>query len=107
MAEVIWRARAVRQLDALADYLHERNPHAASRYVSGLRGACQNLADFPERGRRYDERYRVIVFRNHVIFYRYEAGRDRVLISAIFDGRRNIALLLGTEHGGETDTSPH
>jgi plasmid stabilization system protein ParE len=45
------------------------------------------------------------VFRNHVVFYRYEAARDRVLISAIFDGRRDIAILLGTEHGGETDPS--
>lgn len=63
-------------------------------YMSGLRAACLELTEFPERGRRYNDRYRVIVFRNHLVFYSFDTRRERVIIAAVFDGRRDVSVLL-------------
>lgn len=80
VADIIWRSRAVRHLNAISEYLRQRNPSAAKKYIAGLHDSCLLLKDFPETGRRYDDRYRVLVFRNHLIFYRYDprrAGSDQ------------------------------
>lgn len=55
------------------------------------------LADFPLSGRQYDSRYRAIVVRNHLVFYRYEVADDRIVIVAVLDGRRDIPHVLGEE----------
>jgi plasmid stabilization system protein ParE len=94
VAEIVWRARARRHLTSIAEYLRDRNPHAAADYLSGLREACLVLEDFPEKGRRYNHRYRAIVFRNHLVFYQFDSTRERVVISAVFDGRRDVDALL-------------
>jgi plasmid stabilization system protein ParE len=77
VAEVVWRARAVRHLSELYQYLHERSLSAAAAYASGLYEACLALAEFPEKAPRYNERYRALKFRNHLIFYSYGSARDR------------------------------
>ena len=34
------------------------------------------------------------MFRNHLVFYRYEPGKDQVTIVVILDGRRDLEALL-------------
>jgi len=38
----------------------------------------------------------MLVIRNHIVFYRYEADRQRVIVARIIDGRRNIEAILRT-----------
>ena len=92
MPRVVWREDAKRQLRDITSYIKARNKSAAISYAEGIREACRGLSDFPEQGRRYDSAYRLIVYRNHVVFYRHE--RDVVEISAVIDGRRDISEIL-------------
>jgi len=39
-------------------------------------------------------RFRVLVARKHVIFYRFEEASGEIAIAAIIDGRRDIAALI-------------
>lgn len=93
-AEIIWLDEAKDDVREILEYIAIENPHAANRYVSGLAEACQKLADFPLSGRRYDEGFRCLVLRNHLIFYDFDDVSDRVHIAAVIDGRRDVEKLL-------------
>ena len=93
-AKVVWLDQAKDELRTILDYLYPRNPVAALAYVHEVEEACSKLADFPLQGRQYDERYRAIVIRNHLAFYRYDEVRDMVVIVTIIDGRRDIPSIL-------------
>ena len=101
MAEIVWRTRASRQLTEIHQFIHQRNPSAAIRYASDLRRACLTLGEFPEKAPRYDDRYRGLVFRNHIVFYRYDRGSDQVYIVAILDARRDVKAILSDMHSPE------
>lgn len=92
--EVVWLDEAKDDLRALLDHIATENPPAAERYVAGIADACRRLEVFPRSGRRYDDKYRCIVFRNHLVFYRFDEVRQQVLIAAVLDGRRDIASIL-------------
>ncbi|MEO3998151.1 type II toxin-antitoxin system RelE/ParE family toxin [Mesorhizobium sp. CAU 1732] len=94
MPKIVWRDDAKQQLRDIANYIKARNPSAAVSYAEGIRDACSGLSALPEQGRRYDSRYRLIVYRNHVVFYRPDAGSDTVEIIAVIDGRRDVAAIL-------------
>jgi plasmid stabilization system protein ParE len=96
-AEVVWLDQAKDDLRELLDYLAERNPAAATKYVAGIADACGRLSDFPLSGLQYNERYRRIVFRNHLVFYRLDEQNRQVLIATVLDGRRDIEKLLDTK----------
>jgi toxin ParE1/3/4 len=49
--EIRWLDSAVADLEAIQDYLLERNPAAAQRLVAVLREATSGLAAMPHRGR--------------------------------------------------------
>lgn len=49
--EVRWSGRALADLEAIQDYLLERNPPAALRMVTVLRGAAEKLSSMAHRGR--------------------------------------------------------
>jgi len=61
--------------------------------------ACDRLRNFPPSGRAFDDSYRVLVVRNHLVLYRYEQRRTKVIIAAVIDGRRDVAALLRTLKG--------
>ena len=68
MADVVWLDQAKDDIRELIDYLYPENPAAALGYIDDLESACEGLAEFPLRGWQYNERYRAIVVRNHLIF---------------------------------------
>jgi plasmid stabilization system protein ParE len=93
-ASVIWRRRAENHLQAIYDYISLENPHAASAYAEDIVAASERLRTFPKSGRKFDSRYRVLVARNHLIFYHHDADQSLVSIVAIIDGRRDVMAAL-------------
>lgn len=94
MAKIVWRDRAVRHLEAIGEYLRARSPRAAERYVSELGISVASLAEFPEKGRQFDKRRRVLIFRNHLVLYVVDSRTDSVFIADIIDGRRDIPSVI-------------
>jgi len=90
-AEVVWLDQAKDDVRQFLEYLHSKNPTAANSYVDDLEKACTGLADFPLQGFLYNERYRALVVRNHLVFYRYKQNDNEVVIVSIIDGRRDIS----------------
>jgi len=97
LARVVWSDEAYDDLDKLFSYLAPRDQHAAERYCGEMERSALKLAEFPEMGRKYVSRYRVLIFRNHLIFYRHEAQTGLVTITTVLDGRRDIEALLPKE----------
>lgn len=93
-AELIWRTRAENHLQSIFDYISAENADAAEAYVEAIVEACDRLRSFPLSGRAFDKRHRVLVVRNHLVFYRHERESAKVIIAAVVDGRRDIAVLL-------------
>ena len=94
MAEVVWRRRAVRHLEEIIEYLNQQSPSAAKRYLTQLRQACERLGEFPEKAPPYDERYRALVFRNHIIFHRFVRDQNKLPIVAVIDARRDVSKIV-------------
>jgi plasmid stabilization system protein ParE len=90
-SKVVWSGRAERDLENLHDYIAKDKPAAATRYVKALRTACRRLVDYPQSGRVFDKTYRVIVYRNHLVFHRYDAARKIVIVVRVVDGRRDLS----------------
>jgi plasmid stabilization system protein ParE len=91
---LVWREEAESHLQAIFDYISSRNPRAAEAYLEDIVGACDRLRSFPASGRKYDDRYRVLIVRNHLVFYQQDADAASVSIVAIIDGRRDVMAAL-------------
>jgi plasmid stabilization system protein ParE len=89
--KVVWLAGAERDLQNLHDHIASDNPGAAKRYVEALRNACRRLTDFPQSGQSFDDNYRVIIYRNHLVFHRYDATRSVVTVIRVVDARRDLS----------------
>lgn len=103
MAEVIWAAPALNDLDAIADYIALDDPEAARRLVQKIFAHVDQLASHPGLGSKPQElkgwRYRQIVEPPCRIFYRQDSGR--VLILHVMRSER----LLRTELLSDRDQS--
>lgn len=93
-AELVWREQALDDIRAIIEYIAGDRPQAARHYVDSLGNACERLRDFPLSGRAYGPRYRVLVFRNHLAIYLFDATANTVFIARVLDGRRDIARIL-------------
>ena len=78
VAEVVWRSQAVNDIRAIARYINDHDPRAASDISSRLLDLGESLASFPRRGRpRGDEREMTSV-PPYILRYRVEG--DTVFI---------------------------
>ena len=95
-ARVEFSPDAIADLESIGDYIAEHDPAAALRFLDRLRHRCRSLSEFPLRGRRYGERFRVVGEGDYLIFYRVEETRDGgvVVISIIIHGARDFEALL-------------
>jgi len=93
---VVISPAAAADIEAITAFIAEANPDAARRFYRRLRERCNSLSDFPNRGRRYDNRFRMLVEGNYLIFYRVEkTGSDlSVVISIVVHAARDVASLL-------------
>ena len=89
---LIWRDAAEQHLQAIYDYISADSPRAAKAYVEDIVDACGQLRAFPALGKKYDSRYRLLIVRNHLVFYRQDT--EATIIVAIIDGRRDVAAVL-------------
>jgi len=106
-AELVWLEEAEADLDAVGDHISTDSPQAAQAYVNSILAACEKLSDFPLSGRQYNTRYRVLVVRNHLVFYRHDKGSNQVIIAAVVDGRRDVAQLVKYLPARDNKRDPH
>jgi plasmid stabilization system protein ParE len=87
VAKVIYSARALAHVRRAFEFLHEKNPAAASEAVTAIRGAIENLASHPLVGRRVHRDFRELIISygrsGYVAIYRFVVVRDEVRILAI------------------------
>jgi plasmid stabilization system protein ParE len=63
---LVVRPRADADLDECADYLAQRNPRAARRFVAAARQTCERIAEMPEAGGLAHPRRRVLHSARHI-----------------------------------------
>ena len=88
--EIVWTARARRDLIEIGDFIARDKPGAASSWVRSLIDAVESAARMPFAGRVVPELgqpdIREIVRRNYRIVYR--ARERQIVVLTVFDGRR-------------------
>jgi toxin ParE1/3/4 len=92
---IAFRPQAIRDLEAIADYIAADNPTRAQSFVREIRERCRLLGDFPESARKFPELGRdahILPYDNYVIIYRNL--QHQVLISRIIHGARDILAAL-------------
>lgn len=90
-----WQDEAKDDLRSILEFISLENPRAATTYVQAIERACENLIFFPMSGRAYSHRYRALVIRNHLAFYRYDEAAEEIMIVAVLDGRRDLPTIIG------------
>lgn len=93
-ADIVWLDQAKDDILELINYLFPTPPAAALDYIDEPEHACSRLADYPLQGWQYNDRYRALVVRHHLIFYRYEYDENKVVVVAVIDGRRDLSRIL-------------
>jgi toxin ParE1/3/4 len=98
LTRVVFRKAALRDLEKIYTDIRDQNgsPVNALRFVERIRGYCEGLMDFPERGMRRDDirpGLRIVSF-ERVIVIAIEVKGDKVSIGRIFYARRNYERLL-------------
>ena len=101
--QVVFTPRAELQLENLYRLIAEASDEArAEGYVGRIVAQCQELRDFPERGRpRFDVRrgLRTIVYRRRVVIA-YAAEGETVAILGVFYGGQDYERQLGEDEQG-------
>ena len=99
MAEVRWSPQALRDLDALGEYLTRSSPQYARSLVARLYAAGEALGEFPQMGRVVPEveleHVREIVRGGYRIVYLAVEGGVEVL--AVLHGRQDLGKKLRRE----------
>ena len=100
MAEIVWTAPALQQLDAIAEYIALDNPAAASRLVQQVFAKVERLQQFPDSGRIPLELphsiYQEIILPPCRIFYR-QAGEQVLILHIMRDEQQLRTFMLKLE----------
>ena len=100
MAEIVWTAPALQQLDAIAEYIALDNPAAASRLVQQVFAKVERLQQFPDSGRIPLELphsiYREVILPPCRIFYR-QTGEQVLILHIMRDEQQLRAFMLKPE----------
>ena len=86
-----WNEEAEADLDAIMDYLLERNPAAARRVQQSIRERTARLGDYPglgRPGRTVGTRELVIARTPYVVPYLVDQDADLVIILRVLHGAR-------------------
>lgn len=78
--------RATQDLQAIADYIRERNPRASLRVRAAILDSLQSLTQFPEAGRRQKQGgVRKIVTRkySYIVYYTLAQAIDEIVVLTI------------------------
>ena len=91
--KVIFRPSAEADLQAIYEFIEQRNPEYASRFVGRIESYCLGFADFPERGTRRDDLrpgMRIVGFERRVLIA-FTVLDETVEIAHILYGGRDIS----------------
>jgi toxin ParE1/3/4 len=94
MAQYIISPPAIRDLDSVSSYFAEVNVEAGEKFLRGFNRRCQQLADFPNSGRRYDDLQiglRGLPLEGYIILYR--VINDGIEIVRVANGRQDLSIL--------------
>ena len=87
VAEVVYAARALADLERAFEYLARTNPHAAVAAAAAIRSAVENLAAHPLVGRRVEGDLRELVISygatGYIALYRFLIQQDQVRALAL------------------------
>ena len=100
--QVVMTATAKEDLRDIARSIarQAQDPAPAIRFVGELREQCRRLGQLPERGAVPRDRvllsagYRFLVYKDYLIFYRYEKEENTVYILSVLNGRRDYLSVL-------------
>jgi len=95
VTRLLWSPQALRDLEAIRDYIAADSPRYAALVVERIVGGVERLRDFPESGRVVPERnrpeIREVIVQPYRVVYRLRPGV--VEIATVFRASRNLPEL--------------
>jgi toxin ParE1/3/4 len=92
VAQLVWTAPALEDLDEIAEYIALDNSEAAKKLVQSVFDVVSRLSEFPDSGRRPPElsrsRYREVIVGPCRIFYRHT--NKKVFILYVMRSERQL-----------------
>jgi plasmid stabilization system protein ParE len=89
---VVWSARAVADVEAIASFIAKDSPTYARSVVRRIVALTRTLGNFPLAGRKVpefdDEAVRELIAYSYRIIYRVQA--EEVIVASIVHGKRDI-----------------
>jgi toxin ParE1/3/4 len=87
--EIVWRASALNDLEAIREFIAQDNPRAAARVLLAIRIAIDRLGRHPSLGRAGRvEGTRELIISNAPYIVAYRVGENQVRILAIIHTSR-------------------
>jgi plasmid stabilization system protein ParE len=87
VAQVVYSAYAVENIERAMQVLREKNPELAVASAAAIRSAVENLATHPLIGRRVEGDLRELVISygatGYIALYRFDIQRDQVRVLAL------------------------
>jgi plasmid stabilization system protein ParE len=87
LAQVVYSAYAVENIERAMQFLREKNPEVAVGSARAIRSAVENLASHPLTGRRVEGDLRELVISygatGYIALYRFDIQRDQVRALAL------------------------
>jgi plasmid stabilization system protein ParE len=87
VAQVVFSAHAVENIERALQVLREMNPEVAIASAAAIRSAVENLASHPLIGRRVEGDLRELVISygatGYIALYRFDIRRDQVRVLAL------------------------
>jgi plasmid stabilization system protein ParE len=87
VAQVVYSAHAVENIERALQLLRETNPEVAIASAAAIRSAVENLANHPLIGRRIEDDLRELVISygatGYIALYRFDIQRDQVRVLAL------------------------
>jgi plasmid stabilization system protein ParE len=107
MAQIVWTAPALEELNAIAECIALDKPEAAAGLVRRIFAHVEKLVDFPVLGPRVPEllpgsRYRQIVEPPCRVFYRYDAKSAKCYVLNVMRGEKLFQKRLLRQRDKET-----
>jgi len=86
---IVWTAPALREIEAIGDYIALESPRASARIVARVFDRVDTLADHPEIGRPGRiPGTRELVITNTPFIVPYRVRGDRIEVLSVFHGAR-------------------
>jgi plasmid stabilization system protein ParE len=87
VAQVVYSAYAVENIERAMQFLREKNPEVAVASALAIRSAVENLATHPLIGRRIEGDLRELVISygatGYIALYRFDIQRDQVRVLSL------------------------